>query len=129
MFGFGKKKQSGIPVCHYEGISAFAQDYPCQLEVIDDHLEIRRLKPETTVTLPLNRVIQIDSMTEMEFMGKYHGAGINTAKHGIKHFLVITYQAQDGSEKYIALWGTVSEARKFFDLKMNFQKPLDTINL
>ena len=125
---FGKKKHSGIPVQHYEGISAFAQDYPCRLEVMDNHLEIRRLKPETTVTIPLDRVIKMDVMGKSEFMMKYHGT---TAPHEkIKtSFLVITYQAQDGSEKFIALWGTAMEGIKFLDLKMTFQKPCDTINL
>lgn len=30
---FGKKKESGIPVGHYEGIEGFATDYPCRIEV------------------------------------------------------------------------------------------------
>lgn len=125
---FGKKKQAGIPVQHYEGISAFAQDWPCRLEVKEDHLEIRRLKPETTVNLPLDRIVQIDTMGRPEFMAKYHGATEPPQK--IKtSFLVITYTAQDGSEKYIALWGTATEGIKFLDLKMNFQKPCNTINL
>lgn len=127
---FGKKKQSGIPVQHYEGISAFAQDYPCRLEVKGDVLEIRRLKPETTVNLPVDRIIQIDDMEEAQFMGKYHGSPIRTGKSGMqKYFLVITYTAQDGSTKYLAFWGTQFEHKHFLDLKMNFQKPCDTINL
>ena len=49
---FGKKKESGTPVMHYEGIEGFATDYPCRIEVKGDVFEIRRIKPETTVTLP-----------------------------------------------------------------------------
>ena len=53
---FGKKKHTGIPVMHYEGIDSFATDYPVQIEVKDNIFEIRRLKPETTVTLPMDRI-------------------------------------------------------------------------
>ena len=53
---FGKKKESGTPVMHYEGIEGFATDYPCRIEVKGDVFEIRRIKPETTVTLPMNRI-------------------------------------------------------------------------
>lgn len=126
---FGKKKESGIPVQHYEGISAFAQDWPCRLEVKDDHLEIRRLKPETTVNLPKNRIIKIDEMEEKQFMAKYHGSPISTAKNGTKYFLVITYTTQDGSESFLAFWGTAFERGAFLNLKMSFQPETTTINL
>lgn len=48
---FGKKKQPGIQVMHYEGIKGFATDYPCRLELDAEMLTITRIKPETTVTL------------------------------------------------------------------------------
>lgn len=51
---FGKKKESGLAVQHYEGIEQFAKDYPCRLELDADMLTITRIKPETTVTLPRN---------------------------------------------------------------------------
>ena len=38
---FGKKKESGIPVGHYEGIEGFATDYPCRIEVKGDVFEIK----------------------------------------------------------------------------------------
>ena len=126
---FGKKKQAGIPVQHYEGISAFAQDYPCRLEVKGDVLEIKRLKPETTVSLPMNRILRVDEMEEKQFMAKYHGSPVSTAKSGTKYFLVITYTTQDGSESFLAFWGTAFERGSFIDLKMNFQKDSTTINL
>lgn len=47
---FGKKKQPGIQVMHYEGIEGFATDYPCRLELDAEMLTITRIKPETTVT-------------------------------------------------------------------------------
>ena len=126
---FKKKKQSGIPVQHYDGIKEFAQDYPCRLEVKGNILEIRRMVPETTVNLPMNRIIQIDEMEEKSFMSKYYGSPVKTSKSGKKYFLVITYTKQDGSESFLAFWGTSLERGAFIDLKMNFQKPVDTINL
>ena len=126
---FGKKKVSGIPVQHYEGISAFAQDYPCRLEIKGDILEIKRLKPETTVNLPMNRIIQIDEMEEVQFMAKYHGSPISTAKSGKKYFLVITYTNQSGAEAFLAFWGTSFERGAFIDMKANFQTSTPTINL
>ena len=30
---FGKKKESGMSVMHYEGIEGFATDYPCKIEI------------------------------------------------------------------------------------------------
>ena len=126
---FGKKKTTGIPVQHYEGISAFAQDYPCRLEIKGDILEIKRIKPETTVNLPMNRIVQIDEMEETQFMAKYHGSPVSTAKSGKKYFLVITYTNQNGSEAFLAFWGTSFERGSFIDMKSNFQSRSSTINL
>lgn len=69
IFMFGKKKEKNFEVraMHYEGIEQFASDYPCRLEVKDDTFIITRIKPETTVTLPMNR---IQSFTAMEW-GKF----------------------------------------------------------
>lgn len=61
---FGKKKESGTPVMHYEGIEGFATDYPCRIEVKGDVFEIRRIKPETTVTLPMNRIKSFSALEE-----------------------------------------------------------------
>ena len=69
---FGKKKESGLAVQHYEGIEQFAKDYPCRLELNEDMLTITRIKPETTVTLPRNRIQSINAMEESQFMQKYH---------------------------------------------------------
>ena len=61
---FGKKKQPGIQVMHYEGIEGFATDYPCRLELDAEMLTITRIKPETTVTLPVNRIQSISALEE-----------------------------------------------------------------
>lgn len=115
MFG---KKVTGVPVQHYEGLD-FAQDYPCRIEVKDSVLEIKRLKPETTVTLPLERIKAFSAMEEPRFMVKYHGdkAATNKLLSGKKFYLVVDYTAQDGSDKMLAFWGTAKEYKYFIDLQ------------
>ena len=48
---FGKKKESGTPVMHYEGIEGFATDYPCRIEVKGDVFEIRRIKGDSRTSM------------------------------------------------------------------------------
>lgn len=100
---FGKKKESGIPVGHYEGIEGFATDYPCRIEVKGDVFEIRRIKPETTVTLPMNRIKSFSAMEEEKFMLKYHGQAKNTSKlkGAKKYYLVVEYDKGIGCMKYV----------------------------
>ncbi len=114
MFWKKKEKLSGIRVCHYEGIDGFATDYPCLLEVKGDLLEIKRIKPETTVTLPMNRIKSFTAMEEEKFMLKYHGQARNTSKmKGVKkYYLVVDYD-----KGMLAFWGTASEYGKFLDLQ------------
>ena len=101
---FGKKKESGIPVGHYEGIEGFATDYPCRIEVKGDVFEIKRIKPETTVTLPMNRIKSFSAMEEEKFMLKLKGAK--------KYYLVVEYD-----KGMLAFWGTAMEYGKFLDLQ------------
>ena len=68
---FGKKKESGIAIMHYEGIKQFAADYPVRMDVKGDVLEIKRIKPETIVTLPINRIMSFTAMEESRFMQQY----------------------------------------------------------
>jgi hypothetical protein len=109
---FGKKKQKPIKVLHYEGIEGFASDYPCTLELTDDTLIIKRIKPETTVTLPLNRINSFTAMEEPRFMEMYHGEAKRTDKGTKKYYLVIQYD-----KGRLAFWGTVSEWGKFIELQ------------
>ena len=110
---FGKKKESGVVVTHYEGIEQFATNYPVRLDVKDDVLEIKRIKPETTVTLPLNRINSFSALEESQFMQQYHGNAKTTSKSGIeKYYLVIKYD-----KGLIALCGTAKEYRYFIDLQ------------
>lgn len=111
---FGKKKKDDvIRVLHYEGVQGFATDYPCTLEVKDDVLEIKRIKPETTVTLPMNRVYSFTAMEEKRFMQEYKGNAAVTSKSKIgKYYLVIQYD-----KGTLVFWGTAKEYGKFIDLQ------------
>lgn len=110
-----KKKTAAIRVMHYEGIAEFATDYPCTLELKEDVLEIIRIKPETTVTLPRNRIKSISVMGEPGFMLKYHSYETNTAQKIAKTYLVIEYD-----EGYLAFWGTGLESLKFQKIFKDF---------
>ena len=117
---FGKKKECGIPVQHYEGIQEFATDYPCRLELDADNLVIKRLKPETTVTLSRNRITSISAMEEERFMLMYHNSKDNTSKaKGIKkYYLVITYD-----KGFLAFWGTAHEYGEFLKMQNSSAAP------
>ena len=111
---FGKKKETGLAVQHYEGISQFATDYPCRLELDAEMLTVRRIKPETTVTLERNRITSITAMEEERFMLQYHGNAATSKAKGIKkYYLVITYD-----KGFLAFWGTAKEYGEF--VKMQF---------
>ena len=109
---FGKKKDKPIKVLHYEGIEGFASDYPCTLELTDDTLVIKRIKPETTVTLPLNRIQSFTAMEESRFMEMYHGEAKRTDKGTKKFYLVIQYD-----KGRLVFWGTSLEYGKFLELQ------------
>lgn len=114
---FGKrKKNTVIRVLHYEGIDGFSTDYPCTLEIVNDDFVIKRIKPETMVTLPLSRIKSFSAMEEKNFMLKYHGQSITTSKtKGInKYYLVVEYD-----KGMLAFWGTAKEYGKFLDLQYN----------
>lgn len=121
---FGKKKDKSIRVQHYEGLQDFMQDFPCTIEMKDGQFVIQRKKPETTVTLPGDRILSFTPMEEENFMVKYHNESANTTKaKGIqKYYLVVKYLSGEGLEKHLAFWGTATEYKKFIDLqreKMN----------
>jgi len=114
---FGRKKDNSIRVQHYEGLKDFIQDFPCTIQVKDDQFIIKRIKPETTVDLPLERILQFDVLEEKQFMVKYHNEATTTDKGVKKYYLVVRYQTTDGLEKHLAFWGTASEYSKFIDLR------------
>lgn len=122
---FGKKKESGTPVMHYEGIEGFATDYPCRIEVKGDVFEIRRIKPETTVTLPMNRIKSFSALEEKNFMQKYHGTARTTGKSGInKYYLVVEYD-----KGMLAFWGTAKNINSSLHFNMQpIRQHLHTLN-
>lgn len=111
---FGKKKSNDIiRVLHYEGIQEFSTDYPCTLEVKKDVLEIKRIKPETTVTLPLNRIYSFTAVEEKRFMQQYKGNSGFTSKSKIgKYYLIVKYD-----KGTLIFWGTAKEYGKFIELQ------------
>ena len=122
---FGKNKNSIIKVMHYEGLEDFIQDYPCTIEIKNDIFQIKRIKPETTVNLPIAQIKKIETMEEPRFMVKYHNNDATTDKGIKKYYLVVTYISKNNEEKYIAFWGTIFEYNKFLDLQnkqLNNQK-------
>lgn len=112
---FGRKKEEGIPVQHYEGIEGFATDYPCRIQIKDNVLEIKRLKPETIVNLELNRIKSFSAMEEPNFFAKYHGDAVRTSKGTKKYYLVIEYD-----KGTLVFWGTTFEYKQFVDLQNKF---------
>ena len=115
---FGKKKRTGIPVMHYEGLD-FPQDILCQIEILDNTFVITRVKPETRITLPLSQVKAFSAVEEARFMLKYHGEAATTSKaKGIeKFYLVVDYTSKNGTAERLAFWGTAFEYGKFLDLQ------------
>ncbi len=123
---FGKKKEKPIRAMHYEGIEGFAADYPCKLEVKDDQFVITRIKPETVITLPLNRIDSFTAMEESRFMEQYHGTAATTSKSKVigKYYLVVQYD-----KGRLAFWGTAKEYGQFLDLQNVFSLPAKHIEL
>ncbi len=114
---FKKKNSNILNVMHYQGLDGFNQDYPCLIEIKEKEFEIRKIKPELTVTLPINQIIKIDSLKNNEFTQKYNNTiGTNNKKY----YLIITYKSKDNKEKEIIFWGTASEAIKFDNLKYKY---------
>ncbi|WP_308652275.1 hypothetical protein [uncultured Anaerococcus sp.] len=112
---FRKKKNSPIKVMHYEGIPNFSTDYPCEIEIEDGNFIIKRLKPETTVTLPLERINSFTAMEENRFMVKYHQAAAQTSKSKVgKYYLVVNYD-----KGTLVFWATALEYGKLLDLQNN----------
>jgi len=110
------KKNTVIRAIHYEGINEFATDYPCTLEIKDEQFVITRIKPETVITLPLNRIKSFSAMEESRFMLQYHGNAATTSKaKGIgKYYLVVQYD-----KGMLAFWGTAKAYGQFLDLQAN----------
>lgn len=127
---FGKKKNIKAKAIHYEGILEFAQNAPCEIEVKEDTFEIKRIKPETFVKLPMDRIIKFEYLSEYDFMSKYHNTTIEIQKGQImKSFLVITYTAKDNTTKRLAFWEVGINAMKFIDIQKKYTRDVEDITL
>ena len=93
--------------------------YPCRIELTGEALVITRIKPETTVTLPVSQIKAFSAMEEENYMLHYHGEAENTSKaKGIKkYYLVVDYISKNGEEKRLAFWGTAAEYGKFIEFQ------------
>ena len=111
---FNKKKKP-IQAMHYEGINDFSTNYPCTLELTDENLIIKRIQPETTVTLPRNRIKSFSALGEAAFLQQYKGTAFVEPQNYIpKYYLVIQYD-----KGTLVFWGTVKLYKKFLDLQYN----------
>lgn len=109
---FNKRKKP-IQVMHYEGINSFSTDYPCTLELTDENLIVKRINPETTVTLPTDRIQSISALGEAAFLQQYKGTAFIKPKNYIpKYFLVIQYD-----KGTLVFWGTSKAYRRFLNLQ------------
>jgi len=126
---FGKKKNNVIKVCHYEGLENFMQNYPCEIQIKENIFEIKRIKPETIVTLEMERVIKFDAMSEEQFMSKYHNCSVEANNKIPKTFLVVTYKAKDETVKYLAFWGVLFDGTKLMDMAYKNVKNADSYTL
>lgn len=121
---FGKKKTNEIKVMHYEGIDGFAADYPVQIELKDGMFCIHRIKPETNVTLPLDRITKFTAMEESRFMQKYKGNAAGTSKGVKKYYLIVDYD-----KGTLVFWGTGTEYGRFLELQNGHQSAPSSIEL
>ena len=115
LFMFGrKKKDTPTRVVHYEGVPGFPTDFPCTIQIVNDIFVIKRINPETTVDLPLSRITAFSSMSEANFMLKYHGQAVTTSKEKAipKYYLVVEYD-----KGTLAFWGTGNEWKEFNKLQ------------
>jgi len=128
---FGKKKEIRIRATHFEGIEQFIQNAPCEINVTNEEITIKRIKPETIVKLPTDRIIKCEYLSEYDFLTKYHNCTPENRKSNIpKSFLVITYTSKNGETKNIAFWSVPPQSTKFIDLQYKFgQQKEETIIL
>ena len=111
-----RKKKKTIHVMHYEGIDAFPTDQPCTLELNGDILNINRVKPETSVSLPLNRILSVSPMDENRYLQKFKGANQQIKQNIPRIYLVIQYD-----NGILVFWGTANNYKAFLDLQKKVQ--------
>ena len=101
-------------------------DIPCTLLIKNNILNIK-FNSDMNITLPMERVIKFEAMSENEFMMKYKNTNGNTKKLPVS-YLVITYTSKENEEKRIVLWAANYREMKYFtDLNYKYKKPMGNI--
>lgn len=118
---FGKKEKipESIRVIYYEGeLQEFPCNYPCQLLLMDNALQITKIKPYVEVNLGRERILGIDIMPETQYMAKYKGNAMSTSKGGgEKTYYVIRYMNKVNEPAHLDFWGSFSETLKIEKMK------------
>ena len=130
MFGFNKKEEKIYRVMHYEGLPNVATNMPCSFEIVEN-VFIIHINKDANVSLPMDRIKKFESMTEAEFLQKYHNSIGHIFKNpnGVK-FLVVTYISKTNEEKMVVLWAnSMKECLFFTDLQYKYKQPIGNIEL
>lgn len=127
---FGKKKNLIIKAMHYEGLTDFIQNAPCEIEIKEGNFLIKRIKPEVIVTLPIERIKRFECLSENDFFTRYHNTSIDISKNRIqKYFLVVTYNSKEFNEKYLVFWAVPPQSMKFIDLQYKYNSNTESYSL
>lgn len=110
MFFRKKKKIIGM---HYEGIDKYPMDIPCELDLIDDGLMIKRIKPEEEMLIPTDNIKGIEVLQEKRFMQKYYGNAVKTSK-GKQELWFIVIKLEDNNIVFSGLSGFHDIMNKFY---------------
>lgn len=113
-----RKKKKPVRAMHYEGIDAFAVDQLCTLDINADILNIKRIKPETSVSLPMSRILSISVMDENRYLQKFKGANQQIKQNIPRIYLVIQYD-----KGVLVFWGTATNYKAFLDLQKQVNIP------
>lgn len=102
---FNKKpKKICARAVHYKGLRGFG-DIACNIEMSDLAFSFSKIKENTTVTLPIERVINVECLLDKQFFLKYQNEQIESNKNNImKVFLVIDYKTENGEPQQLVFW-------------------------
>lgn len=130
LFNIGKKNEKPYRVMHYEGIDTVGLNMPCTFFIKKNVLNIS-FNSGMNVTLPMERVIKFESMSENDFMMKYKNTNSLENKNSISvSYLVITYKSKENEEKRIVLWSANHREKMYFiDLHYKYKQSTGNIEL
>lgn len=130
LFNIGKKDEKPYRVIHYEGIDSAGINMPCIFFIKDNVLNIS-FNSEINVTLPMERIIKFEAVSQNDFMMKYKNTNSVGNKNNIPvSYLVITYTSKENEEKRIVLWAANHREKMYFiDLHYKYKQPTGNIEL